>query len=379
MVYSYISFFFQKGEFPCNRSQDDHRINTDAEPSTSNHSGAVLIQSRRTPKICPICHRGRVNLPSHMTHKHKWPKEKASKINCLTNQRTLKKPKKRVKCPKNGCFAYVVSLRDHFRNKHKEMISSRQFYSQSQINNVETPCINDFELTKMDENSQGSDDGSAPNPTVSATQKDENNNVEHILHDMIENSNVLKPHCNEESSYEIPESLQKIIEDFGEWLIGPQGGGNKLITSKHNKDMIRRLCKIIGLKTLNDMLDDNILWRIFLSKKKSGEWRGQTARAYMVAMMKFMRYVCKDSRKNDFSNDKQRDLARDLITDLPNWSKSYRNQIGIESITKKVKRAEVILSAEKIVKYRASEEYRKAIKLIGFCVGESGASCNILE
>ena len=36
----------------------------------------------------------------------------------------------------------------------------------------------------------------------------------------------------------------------------------------------------------------------------------------MVAVMKFMRYICKDSKRNNFSNDLKRDLARDLITDF---------------------------------------------------------------
>jgi len=94
-----------------------------------------------------------------------------------------------------------------------------------------------------------------------------------MINEMIESSNGLNPSYNEESSYEIPNHIGKIITNFDEWLFGPQGGGNKGVAS-YNESMIKRLRWIIGVTSLDDLLDDNILWRIFLAKKRSNEING---------------------------------------------------------------------------------------------------------
>ena len=47
-----------------------------------------------------------------------------------------------------------------------------------------------------------------------------------IINEMIDQSNFMEPSYNDESTNLIPEQIIKIVQNFGEWLIGPQGGGN---------------------------------------------------------------------------------------------------------------------------------------------------------
>lgn len=71
-----------------------------------------------------------------MANIHNWPKYKAAKVGIITNQRkhNSKNPhlnaRVRTQCPKQGCFSNVLSLRDHYRNKHPEMIPRKvdQFF-----------------------------------------------------------------------------------------------------------------------------------------------------------------------------------------------------------------------------------------------------------
>lgn len=55
------------------------------------------------------------------------------------------------------------------------------------------------------------------------------------------------------------------------------------------------------------------------------------------------------------------------LAELPFWSKSYRNQIGLESMRKKLKNLDSLMDSDKVNKYRSSEEHRTAIKLFGEC------------
>ena len=54
---------------------------------------------------------------------------------------------------------------------------------------------------------------------AAATSSDTDEKMEEIINDKIENSCILRPEYNKESSYYIPLSIQKIINDFGSgWL-----------------------------------------------------------------------------------------------------------------------------------------------------------------
>jgi len=187
-----------------------------------------------------------------------------------------------------------------------------------------------------------------------------------MLIDMLEESDtgeIIAPVDN----YILPEGINIIIENFYEWLKGPQGGGNKNITARQNHDMMKRLCKLLNVQSLNDLLDDTTLWRLFLQKKNSDEWKGQTSHSYMVAIKKILGYMVRDARHKRFKTEQQREYARYLMDDLLIWSKSYKNQIGIESAKKKIEQSEVLLDPLKIMKYRASEQYRSAVKLFAEC------------
>jgi len=64
------------------------------------------------------------------------------------------------------------------------------------------------------------------------------------------------------------------------------------------------VCKGLHVQNLETLVDDNVMWRYFLAKKegKGGKaWRGQTARSNMVSLKKFLDYLLKDSRRNNFS------------------------------------------------------------------------------
>ena len=102
-------------------------------------------------------------------------------------------------------------------------------------------------------------------------------------------------------------------------------------------------------------------------KKNSKVWSGQTSRSYMVALKKFMQFIVKDFRREKYSNEKERMFAQSLLSDFCNWSKSYKNQIGVEAAAKREHQANVLLTANKMKKYRALEEYLRAFSLIAEC------------
>jgi len=85
----------------------------------------------------------------------------------------------------------------------------------------------------------------------------------------------------------------------------------------------------------------------------------------MVALKKFMSFIIKDKRHQKFTTEEDKSWAVTILADLPNWSKSYKKQIGIESAKEKLKQLDVLLDANKINKYKASEEYRSAVKILG--------------
>ena len=131
--------------------------------------------------------------------------------------------------------------------------------------------------------------------------------------------------------------------------------------------MMGRICAAINAQGLTCLLEDTILWRYFYSKKISKEWTGQTSRSYMGALKKFMQFILKDIRKNKYSNENGRTIAQSMLSDYSNWSKSYKNQIGVDAATKRVKQSELLLTADKMNKYKASEEYRRAFSLLSEC------------
>lgn len=316
------------------------------------------ILRRRPKKKCPECGNLRKDLPAHMSKIHNWDTKKASKVNLLTNQRkrhaTTKRwmRKERVACQEPGCFSFVFNMSAHMKLKHKNkniIIEKSKFYNFSEINNEIPEC--------PDKDSDSSDLNIV------------DNEINTLISDFIETCTVepFNEDINSGKDYILPTSLEEMLKDFDEWLRGPQGGGNKPVTAEQNGNMIGRIMKDLRCQSLDDILDDTSLWRMFLAKKESGSWRGQTARSYMVAIKKFMGFIIKDARHKKYSTAEQRELASTNFADLPNWSKSYKNQIGVESATKKLEQLDVLLTPDKINMYKASEEHRNAIKLLGQC------------
>ena len=191
--------------------------------------------------------------------------------------------------------------------------------------------------------------------------------VEEILEAFIDEAAV-EPYTEYDiNEYNMPQLLLDMVKEFEEWQQGPQGGGNKKVTAVQNAQMVKRVCAALNVQKLETLLQDSSLWRFFYSKKTKKEWTGQTSRSYMVSLKKFMMFIVKDIRLQKYSTDQERVVAQAMLTDFGNWSKSYKNQIGVESATKRVKQAEVLLTAEKMRKYRASEEYRRAFCLLSQC------------
>ena len=56
-----------------------------------------------------------------------------------------------------------------------------------------------------------------------------------------------------------------------------------------------------------------------------------------------------------------------MVDDLANWSKSYKNQIGIQTAVKRLKQLDVLMTNEKMYKYKCSQQYISAIKLFADC------------
>ena len=286
-----------------------------------------------------------------MMRKHNWSKEKAGKVLQLTNQRRLKEglPKRvRKMCTVEGCHAKVFRLTTHIHRCHKRRSA------------VELAAPNFYGTTSTDpEEAEGH--------SITVDQEEERDVIEEILGAFIEEAAVEPFEDCSVADYQFPALLKEMLDEFQEWQQGPQGGGNKTVTAIQNTQMMRRVCIALNAKSLSCLLEDTILWRYFYSKKLSKEWTGQTSRSYMVALKKFMMFIVKDVRRQKYSSDNERVLAQSLLSDFSNWSKSYKNQIGVEAATKRVKQTEVLLTAEKMKKYRASEEYRKAFSLLAEC------------
>lgn len=305
----------------------------------------------------------RVELPSHMVHKHGWDKKRAATVNCLTNQRKHYSKKKwkmikgRQQCPVIGCSSIVLSIRDHNRNKHPNLIQKKQeniitrdFYPHAPVNILTETIEEPVEIP----------------PATDATTDCSRDTIESALSEVVDSVDLIAFTASN-SKYQIPRHLKEMIEVFGLWVTGPQGGGNKHVTSRHNTGMISRICEDLNAVNLRCLLDDSRLWRLFLKKKEDGTWSGQTARSYMVAIKKFMMFIMIDSRKGLYTTQVERDYARDINTDVGNWSKSYKNQIGLESARKKIKHADSLIDPAKVNAYKASEQYRTAVTLFGTC------------
>ena len=87
----------------------------------------------------------------------------------------------------------------------------------------------------------------------------------------------------------------------------------------------------------------------------------------MGALEKSMQFIIKDVRKNNYRNETERTVAQYMLSNYSNWSKIYKNQIAVEAAIKRVKQSELLLTAEKMKKYKASEEYRRAFSLLSEC------------
>ena len=306
---------------------------------------------KRRKKKCPECRQWKVDLVNHMKRRHKWEKAKAAKVLQITNQRKVKEVKKRkvvrVKC--THCEARVFSLRSHMKQCHPKYITSTSvapscFYSSSANEPLEVQ------------------------PTASTPMKNEEfNEVADILNNFIDDAEVEPMNIVDKESYIIPEDLASMIEEFRHWQQGPQGGGNKPVTALHNAEMMKRICRQLNVKTLACLLEDSSLWRMFYNKKQDGSWSGHTSRTYMVAMKKFMQFICKDVRRGRYSTNDERILAQSLHTDFSGWSKSFKRQIGEETAVKRIQQVQAMLTADKMKKYKASAEYRKAFILLSQC------------
>ena len=316
------------------------------------------LKYRRPLRRCPECRQLKVELPGHMQRKHKWHKEKAAKVLQCTNQRIVKKKKtrsKRTACPIAGCSSSVFCLSTHINRCHKQsklQIHPQDFYTQQQD-------------TQIPEAGHEDDD------TTQKEAEEDDDKIEELLSKFIEEEEaepLLIP--NENVEYKLPEPIELMIEEFSQWLQGPQGGGNKKVTATHNAKMVKRVCQDLKVKQLRDLLEDSSLWRLFYQKKATETdkgWSGNTSRTYMVALKKFMGFIVKDVRRNAYSTAEERALAQALLTDFVNWSKSYKRQVGIETARKRIRQAEALLTAEKMKKYRACGVYRKAFIILGQC------------
>ena len=198
-----------------------------------------------------------------------------------------------------------------------------------------------------------------------------NDQVFEIINNFIDNS-IVAPSSpfTATDSHTLPENLQEMIREFKLWQQGPQGGGNKEVTAAQHSEMMRRLMVEMKITALVDLLDDHSLWRLFYLKKINNIWTGQTSRSYLVALKKFMAFISKDGRRGLYSTERERTLANCLLVDFPGWSKSYKNQIGIESAKKKMLQINKLITPDKVNKYVASEEYRRAYKILAECDGD---------
>ena len=85
----------------------------------------------------------------------------------------------------------------------------------------------------------------------------------------------------------------------------------------------------------------------------------------MASIKKLMMFIIRDGRRQKYSTSDDRNLARDILTDLGNWSKSYINQIGIESAKKRIKHAESLVDFDKVNK--ASNQNQMAVEYFKIC------------
>lgn len=330
-------------------------------------TSAQVKSDKSMKRRCPACGKFRTQLPKHMKLCHNWSSERARFVNMETDQRrhTSRNPrnkgKLRVRCPQAGCQALILCLRDHYRARHPSLLNKK-------TSNVSTEVARFYtDAEAAGPSSRQLQGRSSPTTTEADDHEDAtSDSVAHILSNIAEDLTPLPLFsCNKNAKEELPQALIDMISDFQMWQCGPQGGGNKKITAEQNADMVKRVFVDLGVETLSDALDDSKLWRLFLSKKEEKKWSGQTARSYMNALKKLMSFIIIDARRNKYSTDLERNWAAAISADLPNWSKSYKNQIGIESAKKNIQKLDVLLTPEKINKYKASEEYRQAVKLIG--------------
>ena len=301
-------------------------------------------ERKRAKKPCPVprCGAKVVHLPKHLRNVHKWTTEssrlaltrfKLRKKYTFVSQETAsagnrrrkgndkqaKNPKipnrKRKLCPFSGCMVFMERLPQHLQRRHKLKREDPRYNKILSQAKVVSNVVEDKELS-----SNSGSEFSFLNSHGPTEWKDDGDKSSALLaeHNLTEISSLATTNTSQNGDVEYAGCETKILKQFCDWLVSPDGEQNDKKTATQHVSQLKRVMSVTGGGPAS-LVDKKKIRDVFLPQAKD-KYYAATIKSYLMSLQH-----CSFLREDKPSGV---DYDRDDVTDLRGKLKKKMGETG---------------------------------------------------